>query len=63
MLEFDTFVGRLEVRHDRQSNIIFVDNLWPEPKINFGKQRMQKLHSELERLRRFRHAESVLWST
>ncbi len=62
LLEFDKFVGRLQVRHDREQNVIKVDNLWPENKIAFGKQRMQKLHSELERLKRFCGADSVLWA-
>lgn len=62
LLEYDIFVGRLEVRHDRQRNILCVDNLWPEPGINFGKQRMTKLKSELARMKKFCNADLVEWS-
>jgi len=62
LLEYDKFVGRIEVRHDRTRNVICVDNLWNEHKVAFGKQRMQKLHSELDRLKRFCGAEAVEWS-
>jgi len=62
LLEYDRFIGRIEIRHDRISNVVNVDNLWPEKKVVFGKQRMEKLRSELERLKRFCGAESVVWS-
>jgi len=62
LLEYDKFIGRLEVRHDRSCNRICVDNLWHEQSVKFGKQRMEKLRSELERLRRFCGADSVQWS-
>jgi len=61
LLEYDRFVGRIEVRHSSESNLLHVDNLWPEEGIRFGKGRMQKLESELERLRKFCGAESVHW--
>ncbi len=62
LLEYNKFVGRIEVCHDRQNNVLCVDNLWAEPNIAFGKGRMAKLASELERMRRFCNAKSVLWS-
>ncbi len=62
LLEYDTFIGRIEIRHDRKKNILFVDNLWPETTIKFGKQRMNKLNSELERMRKFCLASRVQWS-
>jgi len=62
LLEYDKFIGRIEVRHDRSQNILCVDNLWHEDKVKFGKQRMQRLNSELDRLKRFCGAESVEWS-
>jgi len=61
LLEYDTFVGRLEVKHDRERNALCVHNLWSEPGVKFGKVRMQKLHSELERLRKFCQASHVQW--
>jgi len=63
LLEYDKFVGRIEVRHDRMHNLICVDNMWNEPNVAFGKQRMAKLQSELERLKRFCGARMVKWST
>jgi len=62
LLEYDKFVGRIEVRHDKTRNIICVDNLWHESKVVFGKQRMNRLGSELERLKRFCGADAVEWS-
>jgi len=62
LLEFDKFVGRIEVRHDKVTNTLFVDNLWPEKKVEFGKSRMHKLNAELERVRRFVKADRVGWS-
>ena len=62
LLEFDTFVGRLEVRHDRKRNVLCIDNLWPETNVKFGKQRMGRLKSELDRMRKFCKAELVEWS-
>lgn len=62
LLEYDTFVGRIEVRHDRQRNVLCVDNLWAEANVSLGKQRMGKLHSELERMKRFCGADCVQWS-
>jgi len=62
LLEYDKFVGRIEIRHDKTRNVISVDNLWHESKIKFGKQRMSKLRGELERLKRFCKAQSVEWS-
>jgi len=47
LLEYDQFVGRIEVRHDSESNLLHVDNLWPEQGVSFGKGRMKKLESEL----------------
>jgi len=63
LLEFDKFVGRIEVRHDKDLNQLAVDNLWPENNVKFGKLRMQKLHAELERLRRFCAADKVVWKS
>ena len=53
VLEYDQIVGRIEVKHDRQSNELLVDNLWLEPGIKLGKGRRSALESELERMRKF----------
>lgn len=59
LLEYNKFVGRIELKHDRDTNSIVVDNLWPEKDIKFGKQRMTKLHGELQRIRRFCQADAI----
>ncbi len=61
LLEFDSFVGRIEAKHDRDKNVIRIDNLWPEPGVKFGKARMARLKSEMERVRRFCRADNVVW--
>lgn len=61
LLECDSFVGRIEVRHDKKTNNIHIDNLWNEPGFTFGKGRMVKLESELQRVRRFCGADAVVW--
>jgi len=62
LLEYDTFVGRIEVRHDRDKNRLCVDNLWAEPGVKFGKIRMGKLNSELARLGKLCGVDCVHWS-
>jgi len=59
LLEYDAFVGRIQVRHDRERNTICVDDIWPEKNIRFDQKRMQRLQQELERLRKFCNADSV----
>jgi len=53
MLEFDQVIGRIEVKHDRHTNELLVDNLWLEPGVKLGKGRKSALEAELERLRKF----------
>ena len=53
VLEFDQIIGRIEVKHDRQSNELLVDHLWLEPGVKLGKGRRSALDSELDRLRKF----------
>lgn len=60
LLEGDRFVGRIEVKHNRELNQLQVHNLWPESGVEFGKGRMAKLGSELERIRRFCGAETLV---
>lgn len=59
LLEYNRFIGRIELKHDRDTNSIVVDNLWPEKDIKFGKQRMTKLRGELQRIGRFCRADAI----
>ncbi len=60
LLEGDTFVGRIEVKHNRALDQLDVLNLWPGEGVRFGTGRMAKLCSELERMRRFCGAKTVI---
>lgn len=53
ILEGDRMVGRIDMKADRAADVLQVTALWPEPGIRFGKGRMKKLESELDRQRAF----------
>ena len=53
ILEGDRFIGRIEVRADRDAGILRVENLWPEKKISFGPGRVNRLEAEVSRLAKF----------
>ena len=61
LLEGDRFVGRMEVKADRQAGTLTVDNLWPEPKVKWTAARRAKLDAELDRLRRFVGLDRIVW--
>lgn len=61
LLEGERFVGRIDMNHERDSNILRVRALWPEPPCRFGRGRRQALEAELERLRRFVGADCVVF--
>lgn len=54
ILEGDGFVGRIEVRCDRDTSKITVVNLWVEPGLTWTTARRRKLDAELVRLARVR---------
>ena len=62
LLEGDRFVGRIEVKADRQAGTLTVTNLWPEPKVKWTAARHAKLEAELDRLRRFVGVDEVAWT-
>jgi len=62
MLEGDRFVGRIEVRADREAGHLRVDRLWPEPGVRFGAGRMARLEAELDRLARLVEVEGVVFA-
>ena len=59
MLERDRFVGRIELRVDRDAGVLSVEHLWPEPGVSFGSGRRARLESELGRLARLVGAAKV----
>ena len=53
LLEGDRFVGRVEVKADRDASMLTLVNLWPEPGVAWTAARCRKLDAELARLTRF----------
>ena len=63
LLEGDRFVGRIEVKSDRQAGELSVHQLWPEPGVKWTDARQAKLEAELGRLARLVGEEEVVWRT
>lgn len=63
LLEGDRFVGRIEVKSDREAGEISVHQLWPEPGVKWTEARQAKLEAELGRLARLVGADEVVWRT
>ena len=63
LLEGDRFVGRIEVKSDRDKGELTVIALWPEPGVKWTGARQAKLDAELARLARFVGASDVIWLT
>ena len=59
MLEGDRFVGRIEVKADRDAGVLRAEKLWPEPGTRFGQGRMAKLEAELSRMAKLVEADRV----
>ena len=62
MLEADKFVGRIEVKADREASVLRVDNVWPERGVSFGAGRMARLAAELGRMARFVRVNDVRYA-
>ncbi|MDP6706284.1 MAG: crosslink repair DNA glycosylase YcaQ family protein [Alphaproteobacteria bacterium] len=61
LLEGDRFIGRLDMKHDRQgTGALSLTGFWLEPGVKLGKGRRQKLDAELERIRKFVGADAVV---
>ena len=63
LLEGDRFVGRIEVKSDREAGEISVHQMWPEPGVKWSDARQAKLEAELGRLARLVGAQEVVWRT
>jgi uncharacterized protein YcaQ len=61
ILEGDRFVGRIEVKADRKKDTLNIIKFWQEGKAKWGAARVQKLHSELERMARFIKVNNIDW--
>ncbi len=53
ILEGHRFVGRIEIKADRQESILTVLNFWPEEGVSWTGKRHEKLEAELARMARF----------
>ena len=62
ILEGAQFVGRIEVKGDRQQSVLQVVNFWPEPGVTWSDSRYKKLALELERMRQFIGVKDVEWT-
>ena len=52
LLEGDRFIGRADIRADRDRDMLVLSGLWPEPGIRFGAGRCARLRGELSRFAR-----------
>ncbi|RED48587.1 winged helix-turn-helix domain-containing protein [Aestuariispira insulae] len=59
ILEGDRFIGRIDVKHQKDRDSLHVTGLWLEPGVGFGRQRERGLMAELDRQRRFVGASAV----
>ena len=59
LLEGDRFVGRIELKADRQARQLEILNFWPEPRIKWSGPRYTRLQAEIDRLARFAGVESA----
>ena len=62
LLEGDNLIGRIDMKHARDTGALNVKGLWLEPKVKLSAARMQRLEAELERQRRFTGAEKVTFA-
>jgi uncharacterized protein YcaQ len=53
LLEGERFVGRADLKADRQADALKIQGLWWEPKVRSARGRKTALAAELDRLRRF----------
>lgn len=61
ILEGDRFVGRIEIKADRQGSTLNVLSFWAENGVRWSAKRLEKLNAELNRMARFVGLKSVSW--
>jgi len=59
ILEGERLIGRIDMKADRSSDYLQITALWPEPGVSFGKGRLRRLESELDRQRKFGNLSSL----
>lgn len=59
ILEGDKFVGRIEIKADRNKSALNVLQFWSEPKIKWTAKRYDKLKQEIGRMARFINVENI----
>ena len=62
MLEGDRFVGRIEIKAERNAGYLTVMNIWAETGVEWTAGRARKIDAELDRLARFVGVKTVNWS-
>jgi len=62
LLEGDRFIGRIDLKADRKKGIIYINQIWLEPKTKWTAAKAKKLDSELERLARFIGVIKIKWN-
>ena len=61
LLEGARFVGRIDMKHERQDGALRIKGLWLEPRLRFSAARERRLGAELERIRKFTGADRVVF--
>jgi uncharacterized protein YcaQ len=61
LLEGTRFVGRIELRADREGDALAVTGFWPEPGVRWGVGRMDRLTAELLRFARLGRVRGLRW--
>ncbi|WP_170571091.1 winged helix-turn-helix domain-containing protein [Ruegeria atlantica] len=62
LLEGDRMIGRIDMKANRDLGILYVSALWPERSVRWSDARTKRLHSELDRVRRFAGLDRVDFS-
>ena len=62
LLESDRFVGRVELKADREARKLSVQKIWPEPKVQWTSNRQAKLEAELQRFGRLAGLQNTHWN-
>ncbi len=59
LLEGDRFIGRIDMKAQRDRGVLQVSALWPERSVRWSEARTRRLQSELDRVRRFAGLDGV----
>lgn len=62
LLEGDRFVGRTELKADRNKGVLTVNKLWREPKVQWTNKRAEKFEAELVRFGRLAGIKKIEWA-